>query len=185
MQLAFFFDQTRCIGCYTCAVACKDWHDIPAGTARWLRVKTIEQGRYPEPFLAYLVSACYHCNAPACVAACPMKAISKREQDGIVMIDNNKCLGRDACQLCLQVCPYGAPQFGVEENALMQKCDFCLERWLMGKRPVCVDSCPAKALDAGPLDEMRSRYGEVTKAAGFKYDDEVRPSIVFKPKLST
>jgi anaerobic dimethyl sulfoxide reductase subunit B (iron-sulfur subunit) len=39
MQLAFYFDQTRCTGCYTCAVACKDWHDVPAGPASWMRVE--------------------------------------------------------------------------------------------------------------------------------------------------
>jgi hypothetical protein len=58
MQLALYFDQTRCTGCYTCVVACKDWHDIPAGPANWIRVTTIERGKYPHPFLAFLASTC-------------------------------------------------------------------------------------------------------------------------------
>ena len=51
-QLGYYFDQTRCTGCYTCTVACKDWHDIPAGPANWLRVATILKGKFPNLFLA-------------------------------------------------------------------------------------------------------------------------------------
>ena len=183
MQLAFYFDQTRCTGCYTCVVACKDWHDVPAGPASWLRVVTIERGQYPQPFLAYLLSHCYHCAEPTCIPACPVNAISKREQDGIVVVDREMCLGRDNCQLCLEVCPYDAPQFGAEENAKMQKCDLCLERWGEGKQPICVAGCPTRALDAGPVDEMKAKYGEMKEATGFTYDDELKPSVIFKPKL--
>ena len=128
MQLAFYFDQTRCIGCFTCIVACKDWHDVPAGPASWRRVQTIEEGKYPEPFVAFLSTSCYHCAQPACLSACPVDAISKREQDGIVIVDREECLG-EKCRLCLDVCPYGAPQFGAEPDAKMQKCDLCIERW--------------------------------------------------------
>ena len=183
MQLAFYFDQTRCTGCYTCVVACKDWHDVPAGPASWIRVITIERGKYPEPFVAYLVSPCYHCGEPACVPACPVNAISKREQDGIVVFDEETCLGRDSCQLCLEACPYDAPQFGAEGNAKVQKCDLCIERWAEGKKPICVDACPMRALDAGPIDEMRAKYGEAKEAAGFTYNDDLKPSVIFKPKL--
>ena len=185
MQLAFYIDQTRCTGCYTCVVACKDWHDVPAGPASWIRVITIERGKYPEPFLAYSVSPCYHCHEPACILACPVNAISKREQDGIVVVDREICLGKDSCQLCLEVCPYDAPQFGAEENAKIQKCDFCIERWAEGKKPICVDSCPTRALDAGPVGEMQAKYGTAKKATGFEYDDKLRPSVIFKPKLQT
>ena len=185
MQLAFYLDQTRCTGCYTCGVACKDWHDVPAGPASWMRVTTIERGKYPHPFLAYLPSPCYHCADPICIQACPVNAITKREEDGIVIVDREACLGKDNCELCLVSCPYDAPQFGAEENAKMQKCDLCVERWAEGKKPICVDGCPTRALDAGPMDEMRAEYGEVQDAAGFTCDDTLMPSIVFKPKLQT
>lgn len=183
MQLAFHFDQTRCTDCFTCVVSCKDWHDIPAGPASWLRVKTIEQGKYPKLFVANLFSSCYHCAKPDCMPACPVNAISKREQDGIVVVDREMCLGRDNCQLCLEACPYDAPQFGAEENAKMQKCELCIERWEEGKKPICVAACPMRALDAGPIDEMRAKYGEVKEATGFTYSDSLQPSIIFKPKL--
>ena len=50
MQRGFYFDQTRCIGCFICCVACKDWHDIPAGPAHWLKVIPFEEGEFPQPF---------------------------------------------------------------------------------------------------------------------------------------
>lgn len=184
MQLAFYFDQTRCTGCYTCVVACKDWHDIPAGPANWIRVTTIEQGKYPKPFLAFLRSSCYHCTEPSCLTVCPVNAISKREQDGIVLVDREVCLGKDGCGgLCLDACPWRAPQFGAEDNAKMQMCDLCMERWAEGKKPICVDGCLTRALDAGPIDEMGAKYGEAKEAVGFTHDDGLRPSVIFKPKL--
>jgi anaerobic dimethyl sulfoxide reductase subunit B (iron-sulfur subunit) len=112
MQLSIYFDQSRCTGCHTCVVACKDWHDVPAGPASWIRVIAIEEGKYPEPFLAYLLAQCYHCAKPACMSACPMNAISKSEQNGIVTVNRERCLGKDSCELCLEACPYHAPQFG-------------------------------------------------------------------------
>jgi len=182
MQLAFYFDQTRCSGCYTCVVACKDWNDVPAGPANWKKVIAIEEGRYPRPFVAYLSTACYHCADPACVSVCPVNAISKRREDGIVVVDEKSCLGKSSCQLCLEVCPYGAPQFRVEENAKMEKCDLCLERWLAGQKPICVGSCPTRALDAGPIDDLRAKYGGGSEAAGFAYVEKLGPSVIFRPK---
>ena len=183
MQLAFYVDQTRCTGCYTCVVACKDWHDVPAGPASWMRVTTLERGKYPHPFVAFLLLTCYHCAAPACVAACPAKAISKREEDEIVVVDAQACLGKDSCGDCLEACPYGAPQFGAEDNPKIQKCDFCLDRWAEGKQPICVAGCPMRALDAGAIEQMQTKYGKAQQAVGFTYNGTVRPSRVFKPKV--
>ena len=182
MQMAFYYDQTRCSRCYTCVVSCKDWYDTPAGPSNWLRIKPIEEGKYPHPFWANIFSPCYHCVDPACVPACPVNAISKREQDGIVVVDRELCLGKDTCQLCLDACSYDAPQFGAEENAKMEKCGFCLERWEEGKKPICVAACPMRALDAGPIDEMKAKYGDVKEAAGFNYNNALKPSIIFKAK---
>ncbi len=183
MQLGFYFDQTRCTGCYTCVVACKDWHDIPAGPVSWRRVITREKGGYPEIFVSFLSTSCYHCENPVCVDACPAEAISKRESDGVVVVNRDECLGKDSCGMCLEVCPYDIPQFGPEEDAKMQKCTFCLDRLLENKNPVCVDACPMRALDAGPLEELRAKHGDVREAEGFSCDKTLGPSIVFKPKI--
>jgi anaerobic dimethyl sulfoxide reductase subunit B (iron-sulfur subunit) len=183
MQLGFYFDQTRCTGCFTCVVACKDWHNVEAGPASWRRVKITERGKFPEIFVASLTTACYHCAKPACVLACPANAIAKREEDGIVVVDSEKCYGKEFCDLCLQACPYEAPQFGAEDNAKMQMCDLCLDRWAEGKKPICVDSCPMRALDAGPIEDLRAKYGDVKQAVGFVYSAELKPSITFKPRM--
>ena len=90
---------------------------------------------------------------------------------------------KDCGSPCLNECPYDAPQFGVEENAKMQKCDFCLDRLAENKKPACVNSCPTRALDAGPLEELQAKYGNIKEAEGFVYDEKLSPSVVFKPKL--
>lgn len=170
------------MGCFACVVACKDWHDVPAGPASWIRVKTIEKGKYPDLFVAFLPLTCNHCLKPACVDVCPASAITKRAEDGIVTVDRDACLGKDQCGLCLQACPYDAPQFGEEENARMQKCDLCLDRLTEGKKPICVVSCPMEALDTGPLDDLRGRYGDVRETEGFTCSEKLAPAVIFKPK---
>jgi len=183
MQRGFYFDQTRCIGCHTCVVACKDWHDTPAGPASWRRVSSIEQGVFPDLFVAFLSTSCCHCAQPSCMKVCAGNAISKRESDGIVLVDRELCLGKDACGLCRDACPYEAPQFGAEKNAKMQMCGFCLDRQVLGKNPICVDACPMMALDAGPLDVLEAKYGSRGgETPGFVYSAETIPSIIFKPK---
>ena len=183
MQIAFYLDQTRCTGCFACVVACKDWHDVPAGPASWRRVVSIEQGKFPEVFVAYLSTSCYHCAVAACIPACPVQAISKRGSDGVVIVDGEKCLGKNDCGMfCKDACPYSAPQFGAEDNAKMEMCNFCLDRLAENKAPICVAACPMRAMDAGPLDELESKYGEIRGAAGFTYSSEVKPSVIFKPK---
>ena len=185
MQMGFYFDQTRCNGCFTCIVACKDWNDVEAGPASWRRVKTLEKGEYPDLFVTFLSTACHHCVEPTCIPACPVDAISKQELDGVIVVDREACLGKDNCELCLQACPYDAPQFGAEENAKMQLCNFCLDRLVEGKKPACVDSCPMRTMDAGPIEELRAKYGDIREAEGFAYSEKLMPSIVFKPKKDT
>lgn len=182
--MAFYFDQTRCTGCYTCVIACKDWHDVEPGPASWRRVITIEKEKFPKVFVANLSTACYHCALPQCVSVCPANAITKREEDGVVVVDRESCMGIIQCGgLCKKVCPYDAPQFGSEADAKMQKCNFCLDRLSENKSPICVAACPMRALDAGPIEQIKMKYGDQTAAEGFAYSTELKPSIIFKPKL--
>jgi anaerobic dimethyl sulfoxide reductase subunit B (iron-sulfur subunit) len=182
MQLGFHFDQTRCVGCFTCCVACKDWNDIPAGRSRWLEIKEIVEGDFPSLLVAYLFRPCYHCAEPACRKVCPVEAISKRPEDGIVLVDRSLCLGEESCGLCGQACPYGAMQFGDENNPTAQKCDLCADRRREEKMPICVEACTMRALDSGPLEELRARYGDVREATGFSCLPGLKPSILFKGK---
>jgi len=183
-QMGIYFDQTRCTGCYTCMVACKDWHDIDPGPVDLMRVRCIESGTFPDLFAAYLASPCYHCANPPCVQACPEGAISKREDDGIVVVDRDTCVGVDQCpRKCLKACPWHAPQFGPEAGAKMQKCDLCVDRLEEGQAPICVEACPMFALEVGPIEALREKYGDHLTAVGFKYLKRFDPSVCFKPKF--
>ena len=185
MQLGFYFDQTRCTGCDTCTIACKDWNEYPLGAepANWRWVVEIESGTFPDLSVNYLALSCLHCAQAPCVEACPADAIHKRPEDGIVTVAREACLGRDACgAMCEAVCPYGAPRFGPEPNARMQKCDLCLDRWGEGKLPICVAGCPMRALDAGDIEELKAKYGNTIQAVGFTYDTTTRPSIVTRSR---
>lgn len=143
-QYVFYYDAGRCIQCHTCELACKSTHDLEPGV-KWRRVIENWNGDYPDVTRTFFSTACMHCEEPACVAVCPTGAITKRPEDGIVVVDSAKCNG---CRDCFSACPYSVPQFG--KDGIMQKCDFCLDT---GREPVCAASCPAGALNFGTLDE--------------------------------
>ena len=172
-QYGFYFDADRCVQCRTCEVACKGVRDIQSGV-KWRQVVQIHSGVYPSATTAFFTLACMHCGKPTCIEACPTGAISKRGEDGIVIVDKDKC---DGCRDCLSACPYGVPQFG--DNGIMQKCDFCTE---IGIEPACAVSCPAEALNYGDLDELL----EIEKGkAAKRMDGSTEPSIiVFLPEDS-
>ena len=84
----------------------------------------------------------------------------------------------------LKVMPFIKDNEPAEDNAKMEKCNFCIGRLAENKQPICVAGCPTRALDSGPLDELKAKYGDVKEAQGFIYAAELDPSIVFKPKKS-
>jgi anaerobic dimethyl sulfoxide reductase subunit B (iron-sulfur subunit) len=183
MQMAFFFDQTRCIGCYACVVSCKQWNQVRSGPVKWRRVLTMEEGKYPDVSVRFLSMACCHCESPACVFVCPVNAITKREQDGIVIVNKKLCLGGKRCGFaCRKACPYDAPQFDDKKYGKMQKCNFCVERLSENKKPICVEACITKALDAGPFEELRRKYDQIRETEGFTYSPSLKPSVLFRPK---
>ena len=185
MQMAFYFDQSRCVGCHTCSIACKDWHDIKAGPIHLRRVTSREWGTYPKVCLSYLSMSCNHCESPACIKACPANAITKRKEDGIVVVNKGNCLGNDNCDmLCKKACPYSAPQFEDEVNAKMQMCTLCLDRLVENKKPICVEACPMRALEVGPIEELKANYGNIQEVEGFTYSKKTKPSIIFKPRYN-
>ncbi|MFX1570545.1 MAG: 4Fe-4S dicluster domain-containing protein [Promethearchaeota archaeon] len=183
MQVGFYFDQNRCIGCSACVIACKDWNDVPAGPERWMRINYNEEGKFPNIFVSYIINPCFHCKDPVCIPVCPVNAITKREEDGIVIVNSDLCLGNEECDSkCLKACPYNAPQFGLQKGAKMRKCNFCVDKYLEGKLPVCVETCRTRALDAGILEELESKYGDIKEADNFKFSTRTNPAIIFKPK---
>jgi anaerobic dimethyl sulfoxide reductase subunit B (iron-sulfur subunit) len=144
-QYGFYFDESRCIQCRTCEMSCKSAHNVEPGV-KLRHVLDTWKGQFPDVTHTFFSLACMHCEQPACVAVCPTGAIIKRADDGIVVVDSEKCNG---CQDCSQGCPYHIPQFG--KDGKMQKCDFCLS---INRTPACTESCPAEALYFGTIDEL-------------------------------
>jgi anaerobic dimethyl sulfoxide reductase subunit B (iron-sulfur subunit) len=149
-----------------------------------MRVGYLEKGTFPHVSVGYMIFPCWHCLNPVCVPACPTGAILKRDADGIVVVDSEACSGNEACdEKCLKACPYNAPQFGPERGAKMRKCNYCLDRFTQGKLPNCIEACPVRALDAGPLEELEKTYGTNRSAQGFTYSEKTRPAVIIKPKV--
>jgi len=181
MQYGFMFDETRCIDCRACSVACRDWNDIPAGPVKWLRRFTWETGVFPNVSMRFLFAPCYHCETPLCLEACPNNAIYKEDKYGAVLVDPNLCQGAHECW---EACPYGVPAFADNTpGAKMSKCTMCIDRLEREEMPVCVLSCPTRALDFGPIDELRAKYGEIARIEGMPDPAETQPSVVFIPKM--
>ena len=99
-------DAARCVGCQACTVACKTENQSPLD-AWYAPVVEWEVGEFPDATLNYLPVLCNHCEDAPCVTACPSGAL-KRRDDGIVMADEDVCIGSRAC---MTACPYGALHF--------------------------------------------------------------------------
>jgi phenylacetyl-CoA:acceptor oxidoreductase 27-kDa subunit len=146
MRWGMVVDLSKCMRCHGCIVACRAEHFLPLGML-WCRLLAWEETA--EEYTTYPVR-CNHCKEPPCVYVCPTQASQKRESDGIVWIDQNKCVG---CRYCTIACPYQNRQYmgkdkdtgyfpGYEltdfEKAGKQlyphtigtneKCNFCMER---------------------------------------------------------
>ena len=144
-------DLRRCIGCQSCTVACQVGNNLPLGMF-WNLVTTVGPlGTYPTLGYYHISRSCFHCAAPPCVACCPTGASYQRE-DGIVLVDQDKCIG---CKACVMSCPYGARTLN-QELGVVQKCTFCVDNIEQGKEPYCVSTCHQRARIFGDLDDPKS-----------------------------
>lgn len=179
-QYAFFFDQGRCYSCHACAVACKDWNGLEPGPEKWMSVYEWETGKFPNIKLHSLAFPCAHCDEPSCLKACPTGAIFKEDEYGAVLVDQEKCVG---CRSCYEACPYGSPAFADDEGSRMSKCTMCIDKLAVGEIPVCVATCPLRAFDFGPVEEMREKYGDDVQLQGMPAP-ATKPNFIVKPSAN-
>lgn len=190
-QIGFKFDPARCQGCRACVVACKQEMNTPDGVS-YRHVLERWSGSYPSPKRGFISMACFHCEHPACLKACPTSpdktnydnpsnTIRKYSPYGIVLINQETCIG---CKRCAAACPYGAPRFNPYTEK-MEKCTLCAHRILADGsyttlrsspsgtwKPACVTTCPSKALDwENPVANTGDLPGTLAKR------DYTKPSV--------
>jgi len=178
---AFVIDVSICNGCYCCQIACKDEHvgndwmpyarPQPDTGQFWLKLNEFVKGTVPKVKMHYLPVMCMHCDDAPCVSACPIESVIYKRDDGLLIIDPEKCTG---CRNCVDSCPYGAVYFNEGLN-IAQKCTGCAHLLDDGwKEPRCVDACPTQALRFGDEDELRELIGRA---------DVLKPEMKCKPRV--
>jgi formate dehydrogenase iron-sulfur subunit len=156
----FLVDPSRCIGCRSCQVACKQWNKLEAD-------KTLQGGGYENPgsltpnlynrvrFIEksdgnggmkwlFASERCMHCGDAGCMKVCPAPGALFRTKEGLVGYDKGKCIG---CKYCNAACPFGIPRYGADDK--VAKCHSCMDRVGAGMVPACAKACPTQSLQFG------------------------------------
>lgn len=184
-KLGLVIDLDTCVGCHACVIACKGWNShsqpIPPGDsdpygaapegAFLNRVHSYEITP-PDPGCApvtvHFPKSCLHCEDAPCVTVCPTGASLKRADDGIVLVNEDACIG---CGLCAWACPYGARELDPLAG-VMKKCTLCVDRIDNAalpeedRIPACVRTCPAGARHFGDLGDPGSAVSHLVSARG-------------------
>ena len=194
-KLGLVIDFDICVGCHGCVVNCKEWntsghssplHDVdPYGddpTGVWFnRIHTFElETEVKGTKTVHFPKSCLHCDDAPCVTVCPTGASYKREEDGIVLVNAETCIG---CKLCSWACPYGAREYD-ETAGVMKKCTLCVDKIYNenlpeeDRVPACVSSCPTGARSFGDLSDQNS---DIVKIVNERNGYDLMPEQNCKP----
>lgn len=179
---ALVIDINKCNGCYNCQIACKDEHvgndwtpyakPQPNTGQFWVKVTDMVRGSVPKVKVSYMLDICQHCDDAPCIPACRQSAIYKRD-DGIVIIDPEKCTGS---RNCADACPYDAIYFNEDLN-IAQKCTMCAHLLDKGwEETRCAEVCPTGALTFGEEDDLKAL---ISKAEVLHPAFKTRPRVYY------
>jgi phenylacetyl-CoA:acceptor oxidoreductase 27-kDa subunit len=214
MKWGMVINLSKCVRCHACVAACRIEHFLPLHVT-WPRLIAYEQINNNEIDVTTIPVRCNQCEDAPCVEVCPTKATIKRD-DGIVTIDQDKCVG---CRYCIIACPYQNRIFVSKDknpgyfpgykatsfekkgkqiyphvNGTVEKCNFCAERIDAGlakglkpgvdreATPACVNTCPARAMTFGDLDDPESEVSKLIKkhdAFQLRPEYETNPSVYY------
>jgi Fe-S-cluster-containing dehydrogenase component len=181
---------TLCSGCFACIVACKQENslrpgaDDPPGSQgpNWIKIHKVTgpSGDEKTEQMVFVPLMCNHCKNAPCVQGCPTRATYYDERE-IVCFDEKKCIG---CKYCVEVCPYQIRSFDTQKK-VGSKCQLCLPRLLEGKKPRCVETCPASARSFQwiPDEEVSEKPGESEASFSLLTEAGTDPSVVYRLKL--
>ncbi len=169
---ALLFDDTKCIGCGSCMVACREQNHLPETeapdlTAQQFTVIRKTSGKDGEINYRRM---CMHCLDPTCASVCPVGALHKTKA-GPVVYNAEICLG---CRYCVEACPFGVPRYEwTSLNPRVRKCNFCADRLAAGKINACAEACPVGATIAGERDELLKEARSRLAAEPGKYVQKI------------
>jgi len=174
-------DLSKCRNARKCMAACQKHHQLKP-EQHHMNVLQMQDAEHTAPY--YMPKPCQHCDNPPCTKVCPVNATFKR-QDGIVLIDNERCIG---CRFCVAACPYSARVFNwfeprdadqyvgvtynIEANVpqkkgTISKCLFSADRLRDGKLPSCVSACPNSVYWFGDRNEDAVTNGTTKETVSF------------------
>ena len=207
-QFVMVIDLSRCKNLKKCQTACNKMHWVGEKQS-WIKVHSIQEAEHTSPY--WQPTTCMHCDEPPCVKVCPVDATFKR-QDGIVLIDNERCIG---CRFCMAACPYSTRVFNWDKPVIptesmnqeyspetscppkigtVGKCDFCPDMVRNNQLPHCVSVCPNGVFFFG--DEIEDtvtngsetvRFSELIRdKSGYRLMEDLgtKPRVYYLPPVN-
>jgi anaerobic dimethyl sulfoxide reductase subunit B (iron-sulfur subunit) len=170
----------------------EDWRRVTEHHTGTIRVDPATNTFVSSYERSYLSLGCNHCTDPACIKACPVKVFYKDAEFGLTLYDSTGCL---SCGRCKLACPWEVPQFygnigkfaaDDPNRPRMTKCTGCRDRIAENLKPACVAACRGRALDFGPIEELKAKYNNTYVNSLPEFNPDVtQPNIIFRKRSNS